>query len=303
MKKEHIWVETENKTPFRLNAKNIKVNLSKKNLLIFNHFYGLLADYWKDKREDKTPFNEIFFHKVLSELIRNDEKLNFITRGWYLYGIEIAKPLDLQSHDLPSIQELTGGTGFPEEYIKDKDNQILSVAEEFNPNECAFFWEEKQYEKYGEKVYQSKLKLQKALSGGKATDISKALSTLNLYLTSHKYQISTGADALSSFVDIANKVIISNNYHIPSFKHIKEAFEASWKCFATVNLHLTKEGIDADQIQALNHYRINKLNSEAKKTTRQLMKDINVKQTKIKLKSEKFNKEILSMISRISKNE
>lgn len=296
--KHSTVLDVNNRKSFRLDRKNIKVELSKSNLYIFNYFYNFLLKYWQKNRNE--AFNEIFFHKVISEVIRNNiEALHFITRGWYLYGIEIAKPLVRQDSYVPERDKLSKVTQISEAKLKSIEKSIITVADEFDPGESPFHWEGKQYKNQQEKVYESKLNVQIAMYNRDYKKLSKYLSNLSMYLSLKKqggeYPRDEGVKTLLYFVDIANKVIISNNFSVPKFEDFKDAFEKSWKCFASVNLELTAEGIDADGIKLMN--RIPKLRKEAENSVKQLQTHIKSKnKLQFPEKSNKLTREIMEAI-------
>jgi len=269
-----------------------------KNQLFISYFHNLLVTFWKEHIGSKA-LNDIFFNKVVSELIRTHKELNFITRGWYLYGIEVAKPSVDQGNFIPTIDELTRGTGFTNSKIQVLTKELISIAESFDCKALPFDWERKQYEDYNEKVYLSKLELQLAIKSKGIKDINRKLSNLSLNLNLKKYNFQIGAMVLLKFIDVSKKVIISNSYSIPNFKKFVQAFDGAWKCFASVNLYLTAEGLDAEKIKVNTSKKIESACKKAEQSYKELSKDIKIKKFHIKIKPDNIEKEILRKINRV----
>ncbi len=283
---------------FRLNPYNLRVNLSPKNMSFILYFHNVLDKYCEERQHLKK-LDEIFFNKVISELIRTNEKLNFITRGWYLYGIEIAKPAIGQSTIIPTIEDLAGFGDFTKDEIISIEKKTIQIADTFDCNSNPFNWERKQYENYNEQVYLSKLDLQEAITKKDVDDINRKLSNLSLSLITTNYDFDAGKLVLLEFIDIAKKVIISNNNKIPNTKMFNKSFNDAWLAFAVVNLYLTANGEDAEKIKMNTSQRILKSVRTADVSNHEFMK--NVKSSfNINIKPNSIGKNILSNINQVS---
>ena len=289
---------------FKLNPNNLRVHMSSKNRLFVMYFHDVLEKYCKEK-SGQVP--EIFFNKVISELIRTNMKLDFITRGWYLYGVEVAKPNISQSTAVATIEELTGiedqtgGTTFTKDDILSIEKKIIKIADAFDCNENYFYWERKQYENYENDVYLAKLNLQEAIMNDRddIVNINRKLSDLSLNLIITDFSIELGKLVLLEFIDIAKKVIISNNYHIPNLEIFNKSFDDSWKVFGLFNLHLSAKGMDADKIKLNIPKKIDDAFNKAEKSNKELMKQIKTT-FNMKIKPNIIEKEILSNINEVS---
>lgn len=291
---------------FKLNPNNLRVHMSPKNRLFVMYFHDVLEGYCKEKQKSgQVP--EIFFNKVISELIRTNKKLDFITRGWYLYGIEIAKPNISQSTAVPTIEELTNienqteSSTFTKEDILSIEKKIIKIADAFDCNKNYFYWERKQYENYKNVVYLAKLNLQETIMKNRddIVNINQKLSDLSLNLIITDFSIELGKLVLLEFIDIAKKVIISNNNHIPNLEIFNKSFDDSWKVFGLFNLHLSAEGMDADKIKLNIPKKIEYVFNNAEKSNKELMKQIKTP-LNMKIKPNAIEKIILSNINEVS---
>jgi len=282
---------------FRLNPNCIRINMSLKNSIFICYYHSFLEKIWKSKKSG--AMNLIFFNKVISSLIRkNPEKLGFVTRGWYLYGVDVMRPQTQQIMSSTSMEELTGATGFTKLEVEEFNSQVEKIAKEYNPDETNFFWEEKQYKEFNNTTYQAKLNLQKKFKNGTIQEIDKALSKLSFELIKQKPILSSGTETLQVFIDFSKKVILSNNYKIPNKKEIIDVFNFCWKAYAKVELYTTVEGMDAEKVKINSPQRIKIAINNARKELPRIVGQIKLSNETL-IKPSQIQKEYLKHINEI----
>ncbi len=269
----------------------IRTKLSNRNLVVLNFLQHEVLGCWKSK--SSKNLHKIFFNKVVAKVIEKHTSLNFITRGWYLYGVEIISQQLMQGSHKPKIEEVSSATNLHVDEIKDIKESVVEIAKEFNPQKDHYYWESKQYSEFKNLLYDSKLKFQISLKDKRFPEAKKNLTSIR-YALKRDYD---GEHFVEDFLEFTKylKLIIMSEDTESKIDKIWELFCDIWKLFSTESLIRTVEGDSANTIKSTFSGKIHKLSENSKRALVEIRK-LYSKSAVLKLPNNKEGKFVKEMV-------